>query len=525
MSLVAIPDTRTDITSESEQIHTIHTGGQRLTVDVIDADSAQLSPAAPISASFKIFPPSNMTIVDRFVKIKYYVQVVSDNGVPFVLGLWDCPRQAPATSLCRILNVKINGENISRNVSDLLHAELCYANNAESRSGSMSTSAMYPDQYQRLGDFYTDGFARNPAGKYGENSVEQTRGSLRPVESFDGGARLQYEVVEWLPISPFLDGSREGTGMINVNELYIDLNFDSLNERFMTCATRQGVPAPAQIDGVSVSFYRNPQIIMTYITPSNYQKLPSVQVFPYVKPREYPKTMAVLGINGTRTERTDAIRLSQIPRGVMLYAKRTKQTSLVNKPDSFLAITGIRVNFNNETGLLAGATQQNLFDMSVKNGCNLNWVQWSEKRGSVLFLDMGRDICLSSGLSAGTAGSFTLQVDVDFKNTSGENWEGDFYMILYDVGSIAISQNSCRSSLGNLSPSMVMSAELGGDRALESEHRSVVKVGSGLLSSLGTMLPSKHLRKHSAGGGGGGAEMKQEEDAPRKIGGSLLKRR
>ena len=520
MSLVCVPDPRTDLLTEDQQLHTIHTSGQRVSYDVLTADSSQQD-ANLISANWKIFPPSNQTIVERVIWVRSYVEVTSENAIAIANDLDTAPRQFPVSSIIRNVSVKINGETISRTLGDFLHAELCYGNEAEDRRKCWSKTCAYPDQFQQLENWRSaveGGSARNPAGRYGENPQESLRGAFTYEVISDDV--LRFVITEPVLISPLSAGIKETSGMINVNEIYLDLQYDSLSSRFMTCGERQN---PPQVDGITTTFYRRPECLMCYITPSQYSRLPAVSVYPYVKPREYPLPLSNLADGETRLVRSNAIRLSQVPKSVMLFCRRQKQTATFDTPDSFLAIKRVSVNWNNETNLLSGASQQSLYDMSVRNGCNLSFQQFSKKRGSPLMLSFGRDIMLPSGLAAGVAGSFTLQVEMDVENVSGDDMLCDFYMVLYDTGSFSISQNSARASLGNLSPSMVLSAEVAGAKMTAHHHDHAVK-GRSLLEDLSNMVPAHHAPVHSKQ-----AEQKapamEDETGGRKVGGSLLRRR
>jgi hypothetical protein len=79
------------------------------------------------------------------------------------------------------------------------------------------------------------------------------------------------------------------------------------------------------------------------------------------------------------------------------------------------------VNFDNFSGLLSSHTAEQLYAMSVKNGLEMDWNQWSGRgqvaganagaagalggnvglTGGPLVLMMGRDITLQSGQAAG----------------------------------------------------------------------------------------------------------------------------
>ena len=484
MSFVVSKDPRTEVKPEAASLHVIHEGGQRVSYQTLTFDSYQLN-APPVSNIITINPPSNQTIVDRLLQVRYYLEVKVTGG-DLEVGSNDCLRQFPANSLIDVTSLKINSETVSDNTGDILHARLCYGNDPYDRRRTWSKTAAMPDQYQQLDDYLVLGTNRNVAAEYGENAQEPTRSSIRGTVI--DAQTIRYEIVEPIFISPMFDGcGRQREGLVNVNEIHLNLRFKADTQRFLTCAPR--LAPGVNITSVSCTQYQAPEIQVCYITPDNLQPIPAVQTLSYVKPRQYLRQMTTMAAAETRREFTDSVRLSQIPRYMMLFARRSEATSTFDKPDSFLKIKQVKVNWNNESSLLSGASQQDLYEICRRNGCNLSWPQWSDYRGSVFMAEFGKDIGLPSGLAPGVQGSYTLQADVEFENGSAADYTPTFYMVLFNIGSFSISQNSARSSLGNLSPSMILSASQGHHMpAHQMDHAK----GKSFLDGLESMIPMAH---------------------------------
>jgi hypothetical protein len=514
---VSVKDPRVSISPEQDSLHVIKTGSQRITYSRNTADSYQLN-SALVDASWTINPPSNQTLIDRFFRVKYYVEVKC-TGADFEPVANDAMRQMPLNSLIDVTSLKLNGEQVSDASGDVLHAQLCYHNESDERRKSWSTTAAQPDQYQALEDYFVLGTARNVAANYGENSLEPSRGSYT-YEVVDAQT-LRFEITEPIFISPLFQGvGRQCEGLVNINEIVLNLRFKADSQRFMTITPRLA-PNP-NITSITAQFYRAPEMILAYLTPQMFDGIPAVQTLSYVKPQSYIKQEATpLAAGETRTLITDSIRLSQVPARVMLFCRRTQATSTFDKPDSFLAIKSIRVQWNNEDSLLSSANQGDLYEISRRNGCNQSWVQWSKQRGSVLMLEMGKDIGLPQGLSAGVQGSFTLSCQVEFENVSGADYLPSFYMTLYNQGAFSISQNSARVSTGNLSPSIVLVAQKEGEEV--AAHHHAMDTGGSLLSSLASMVPRKHAKAH--GSKHAHSHEEKEMSAPSRVVGGSLRRR
>jgi hypothetical protein len=109
-----------------------------------------------------------------------------------------------------------------------------------------------------------------------------------------------------------------------------------------------------------------------------------------------------------------------------------------NYASSFLTINGISVNFNNASGLLSTATQQDLYNLSYRNGSSQSFYEFrgfADKTdasvlvapnppsiikvpttGSLLVLAPVMDFSLPSYLSASSLGQYQFQFNMDVTN-------------------------------------------------------------------------------------------------------------
>ncbi len=92
----------------------------------------------------------------------------------------------------------------------------------------------------------------------------------------------------------------------------------------------------------------------------------------------------------------------------------------------------MRLDFNNQAGLMTSVSQQELYNMSVENGSNQSWLEFSGKAnlaytgllktpagttGSLIILKFGTNIPLYEDYYAsGSLGNFNLKVSVDIEN-------------------------------------------------------------------------------------------------------------
>jgi hypothetical protein len=472
MNTISVTEPRMAVRSDVEKNHVVLKGASRVTPVTLTADSYQLGPSVPTNASWNVTPPSNQTVVDRFVRVRYYLDITSTGG-NFVPYSKDALRQFPASSIIDVTSVSINGETVSDNTKRKLHAMLCFGNTAEDRSKSWSTTAAQPDSYQKYNDWAQPygGSARNPLAAWGECSAEPSRGGYEYVSSTATNVRVI--VTEPLFISPFYQGlGSQEEGFVNVNDLSINLRFASNVGRAWSHDISSAMTS------VSCTFYKAPELLVNYLTPDLLQPIPELQLLPYQKANEYIRSMSDIPVGGEVTVFSDTIRLSQIPRKIYLWARRSDASESFITSDSFPSIERVSVSWGNQSGLLASAGKEELFEISRRNGCNLDFPSWSKKRGSVLCLEMGKDIGLLDSEAPGLQGSYNIQVEIVFKNQDTSIYlKPEFVMCTCSDGVFSIGPNTARASLGNLTQQQILQAHSSGE--MEMHHMSYAELEGG----------------------------------------------
>jgi hypothetical protein len=157
----------------------------------------------------------------------------------------------------------------------------------------------------------------------------------------------------------------------------------------------------------------------------------------------------------------------------------------------------LSVNFDNFSGLLSSVTTQELYNMSVKNGLDMDWATWSGQGkvavgstsasghktpntvsagtvglttrnvgsqapllGSILVLKPSQDITLQSGQAPSLVGNFTLQFNLQVFNQSDFTVTPQLYVITANSGFFESIRGSSRIIKGVLSEQDIISAPL-----------------------------------------------------------------
>jgi hypothetical protein len=452
METVKVLEPRVNIKEDVQKNHVVLYGGLRYTEQVEPADSWGSPSTQPIQAVWNIFPASTQTIVDRYMKIRCYVEITTDADLQ--IGSNDALRQYPISAITDVLNISINGESVSDNLGDKIHAMLCYGDRSE-LTKSCSMTPDFPDNYQNYSDYTLFGSAKNPLGGYGECGMSaDPRGGFPPSEVVAPNV-IRYVVTEPIVISPMYNGHGcQEEGFVNVNQFQISYRWKSDLSKILSHSST-GNP----ITSVQVRFYQAPEILYTQITPDLTQKIPQLQVLPYIKLQEYLKPAEPIANGQSRQLNSDSIKLSQIPKQMYIFARHARETSNFETSDAFCVLERLEVLWNNQSGLFSQCSTQELFEISRRQGCNLSYQAFSNYRGSVFCCSFGSDIGLLDTEAAGVQGQWTIQVRPTFKNVSGADDNWDFYVVLANEGTYTISENMARVSLGNLTPEVVLASK------------------------------------------------------------------
>lgn len=317
--------------------------------------------------------------------------------------------------------------------------------------------------------------------------------------------------VEKLVLSPFIfgDAYEYDTGLFGVQNIQLVLNLNPNSTRILRHAydplntATLGYPTGA-VSAVTVSSFGNPRLFVQFLTPSLDVSLPAKSVIPYI---EFPRYITTLSTgpaalttanqrwnnwnnpSTTRVE-TNTITLPLIPDLLMIYVRPTTYDS-TSDANWTLPIDSISVNFDNFAGLLSSHTREQLYKMSVANGLEMDYANWSGLAesglfatpgsvslvsgtsgattrnvwvptvGPILLLKPGRDIPLQAGQAPGLVGNFSLQMSLNIFNNTYNNYASSglqIYVVTVNSGFFETIKGSSRLIKGLLTEQDIISA-------------------------------------------------------------------
>ena len=443
---------------------------------------------AQSSIQFSCPPPSGGIIVDR--KQYFYLPVrLTFTGIPLIGGQTllrrgqDAPRAYPISSSLDTFQVSINNQSVSNNMADWVQALLHYNTDIKLKNLDYSMTPTCADQSQNYGDLINS--IRNPLAGY-ENSLDETvmgrggfpfvivsnppQNAVAPFITLT--AIVDCAFCEPLFCSPFYWGHGQSSGFFNVNSMDFNLTFlgQAANRMWSHDASNGSVPfltSSVVFGGASnggpTSFGNTTGnqalMLFQYITPQETQVLsPNMSIsYPYFDIQRYATDQPNIPIGTTGTLMTsNNIQLSSIPRRLYIFVRDKNNVlySSASNTDTFMPITNLNIQFINKNGLLSSANQMQLYEMSVKNHCNMSWTQWSGGPvstgtlslpsttigtiGSVICVEFATDIGLDSLDAPGKLAQCMLQITVTTNNVSGRVMQPTLYLIPVLEGTFTI---------------------------------------------------------------------------------------
>lgn len=372
--------------------------------------------------------------------------------------------------------------------------------------------------FQPNGAYYDVGFADTnniplvgtqdaypvPAGAYQwpyANGIPRRIKVSEGAEPVGGyGLNFFFTSKERLVLSPFIYGEDGGVSLFGVNNIQFLLNISSSGvNRVLRCTTQTGrVISNVAFSGTG---FKNSQMNLTFLTPSLDLPLPAKSVVPFTDmPRFVSNTGSIIQPFSSGSVTSQTFTLPSVPDALIIYAKPQYTTAAPQANtdgDWYLPPSKINLTFGNTSGLLSSYTPEQLYKVSVGNGLDMPYSQWSgsswsarsgqqcQTTGGFLVLRPGVDFALSTGEAPGLQGQVTCQFEVTLKNTSPVAYAPVLYLITVQSGFFETVSGSSRVIKNLLSEADVISAPMAPEQTI-SELKRVV--GSGMMGSLGSML-------------------------------------
>lgn len=380
--------------------------------------------ASANSISFNTLIPSRDTCVASKIYVRIPIQVVVTSAqaggiaaapISDHLGL----RFAPFTQCCNSIQLEINGKTQTTNIYRYYSALSKFCNSQTEMTNDFSCMPTYMDTYP---SYYLTDLAgavpggggvpvpwntlRDPLGLYHDSSsfYEPSKrvGYLSNISVINNPLSLTqttytFILEEVIPLSPLFWGHREVKGLIGLDTLNISFQIRDLTRMFSS--PRYGLNGLGQNCNLNFAFdiptLQGAELEFIYIKPRANVVIPRILHYPYNNVKDFSVVGGPALASGAQTSTTFSnIQLQGVPKRLYIFAKRQDVDDNYHTTDTFARIDGISLDLGTRSGLLAEASPEALYRMSVKNGYQGSWDAWYKRIGSVLCIDFGQDVSL-----------------------------------------------------------------------------------------------------------------------------------
>ena len=516
--------------------------------------------------TYNVYVPSENVFVDRKVlwsSTCYMTSTLTLSSLPtngdslIVPGRDFALAMLPLNSLCSTISATINDTTSVINSQDVMYPILRLADKKKNRlvrtaATQMDKFANYNDAYGCLGNplqaydgtvmydnvnngslpqlVFTDSTG-TPLGTASPAFVGATYACVNGIPTFQSAVNnglvhtiyFRWASTEPIVLSPFVfsDEYEWDTGLFGLNNIQLIMNLQSSPSRVIRQCARagrvlSGVAYNTNVLGGNV--FQNSKLNVQFLTPSLDVPLPPKSCVPFMEFPRYITQYQNGSIDPGKTGQiiSQTITLPAIPDLLIVFAKPSSYG--VNDGDWYFPLATsqdnvaqpLSVNFDNFSGLLSSMSTEQLYQMSVKNGLEMDWSNFIGQAhssagsypaigtyaarqqgqtiplvGSVLVLKPSQDITLQSGQAPSLVGNFTLQFNITVKNTSDVAQTPQLYVITANSGFFESIRGSSRIIKGVLSEQDIISAPLA-PMGVRSELDRMV--GGFSFSALGNIL-------------------------------------
>jgi hypothetical protein len=474
-------DPRTDATAPENRVYNAFEGA----ADVSYQNLSQDGGVSNTSLTFTLNPPSPRVFVNRRVMIsmRYRLtfsgasggagqQLLQAAGLPVAPGIspgtayYDAPRSYPIARSLQTVQFSLSNDRLSQNLGQYWSAMTRYSNDAESQQLWHSMTPTMLDQSQAYSDL--NGFARSPLRGHGDNVLQDPRGGFTGAlitqnSSLGAGdsAVVELYCTEMLDLSPFLfEKGRQDVGFIGVQNqsLTVTLGGKGVGALSGLAASlwSHSTSSPSVFTSIGVEVL-TAQIKVSYLTPDATMKIPRAMNYPYSEIVYFPTTISSAVAPGQVTTITqNNIQLQSIPSRILFWVAPQDSSYSVTSTDTCYAISSINLSFDNRDSLLSNATQEDLYQICVKNGLTCSWRQFTRDVGSFIALDFGEDIPLRATQAPGLRGSYNMRLTVTCTNLAASASIPTLNLVVVAEGVLSIVDQNVVRNIGVLSESDVL---------------------------------------------------------------------
>jgi hypothetical protein len=416
-------------------------------------------------------------------------------------------RAFPINQCLTNLNIQLGTQSVSITPNLYTSAFLQYNNDTfiqrQNQSGTASAVDLvtsYSDIVGTVASPFSNSLDENNNG-YGNTCRTKQILSVTPNAS-TGATSLTVvvNIVEALIASPFTyQGIADPEKAIfNLNNVIVTMSFNYL-QRMLSYS----IPTGASVTGVSAVF-DSQSILCQFIAPFENslanRTYPTSYNYTYIQSTDTTISNIAAALGSTASISTNTQQLSIIPDYFLIYAipSVADLTSVSpSYPDFFFPISSINIQIGQRSSVLGSASQFQLWQISKKNGSNVDWTRWSGQQildststagtnkgvggGGVLILSTASDLNLPKTSAVGMAEAQNFQANITITNNTGIAFTNvTIRVVSLTSGYMQTSgQGNIQLVTGGVTPQMLQHAPVISETALRTSSLSKGYSGGG----------------------------------------------
>lgn len=442
--------------------------------------------------------PNNGTAISRQMFMRVQVEMVfhattlGANGQSIDINGYDAFQTLPFSQTIDNTQLWLNDQNITLRTAEVLNPLLRYGLTQEVLSAWNPFTPIALDRHQDYDDANNLTYPQNaqiagafmdPLQSYGntDSAHRVPRGAFQyDTIEYDylvaGDVRVVATLLEPLIISPFDLSTSDDHALIGVQQLQLTITNSNITRMW---SHNEDNANSSKTLTFTCKYVKNPEMLITFLTPPDGMAIPETVLYPYSNLDTYLNAAStatpcvrqqatgappVVGSN-TVTFTSPTFRLGSIPNAILIWAAEKEDPATAHiRTKSYMQLTNIKVQFDNQSDLLANSTPEDLFMQSWKGGATSSWIEWTRGAGSPFILVPGLNLQMDSredapGMTdpAGKMINFTAT----FKNTSFNRDIAipTLNIIMIYNGFMTISNGSCVLYKTPLTPASIASAQ------------------------------------------------------------------
>jgi hypothetical protein len=509
-------------------------GPSTSTYEQVNATSANTS-----SITWTVTPPSDETIIDRQVTVesdlmfKVVITNVTAGQTAFSYGVTDSFQKFPFNQLLENVNFKMNSQSTILQTREIMTPLLTMYKDSDFNQydtphmsdtfiayeqASLTNASVLSNRTNGMRDTVP------PRGSYdvviGTCEHRNAAGALLDALFVSANVTdtftftLSIKTTEpLLFLSPFLFSDSHGdAGMYGINQFTLTCALNNQCNNIL-CSSNDWTHT-VSLTNVELAKHK---LNMHYVTPQPDEILGLQNSLNHVTYDRYMfNDSQIMAANTTTDVTTNSFVLQTIPNRIIVCVREPLNAKKTSDTASFYSIEKISIHFQNIQSILVNAGQNQLYQLSKKNGSKQSWLDFKGNCrgnagakvgtvGSVLVIS-SEDLNLPSYLTNGSVGSYTISMRITIRNNKSTATTNQEVMIIPEYQGV-VSFNSGKTEysqgIGKQDVTSATGEQHGLSDSFVKQFSSDASFSSGSLKQL-PMAPSLSGGAKSGGAYSGG---------------------